>query len=78
MKIVLQHVRTQLFLRSLGNWTANLNEAHDFQHTQRAIEFTREHALTGVQLAVKFVESEFDEVFPLPPHAVVASRELRA
>ena len=66
MKILLQHVRTQLYLRSLGNWTANHLEAHDFQHSQRAFDFAREHGLGGVQLAVKFVEPEFDEVFPVP------------
>ena len=66
MKILLQHVRTQLYLRSLGNWTANHLEAHDFQHSQRAFDFAREHGLNGVQLAIKFVEPEFDEVFPVP------------
>ena len=66
MKILLQHVRTQLYLRSLGNWTANHLEAHDFHHSQRAFDFAREHGLNGVQLAVKFVEPEFDEVFPVP------------
>jgi len=67
MKMLLQHVRTQLYLRSLGNWTASPHEAHDFQHSQRAMDFAREHRLAGVQLAVKFVDSQFDEVFPIPP-----------
>jgi hypothetical protein len=66
MKILLQHTRTQLYVRSLGNWSANPHEAYDFQHSQRAIEFAREHGLTAVQIAIKFIESEFDEVFPLP------------
>lgn len=66
MKILLQHARTQLYVRSLGNWTANPLEAYDFQHSQRAINFAREHALSGVQIAVRFTDSQFDEVFPLP------------
>lgn len=66
MKILLQHARTQLYLRSLGNWTANPADAYDFQHSQRAIDFAREHGIGGVQIAVKFLESQFDEVFPLP------------
>ena len=66
MRILLQHTRTQLYVRSLGNWCANPHEAYDFQHSQRAVDFAREHALTAVQVAVKFIESEFDEVFPLP------------
>jgi len=66
MKILLQHVRTKLYVRSLGNWTMNPAEAYDFQHSQRAIDFARDHGLTSVQIAVKFVDSQFDEVFPLP------------
>lgn len=66
MKILLQHSRTQLYLRGVGDWTTNPSEAHDFQNSQRAIGFAREHRLTGVQIAVKFIDSRFDEVFPLP------------
>ncbi len=66
MKILLQHCRTRLYLRSLGNWTTNPQEARDFQHSQRAFDFARDHELTGVQIAIKFIDSQFDEVFPLP------------
>ncbi|MFO1512759.1 MAG: hypothetical protein U1F83_07580 [Verrucomicrobiota bacterium] len=65
MKILLQHTRTQLYLRSLGNWTANPLEGYDFQHSQRAIDFAHEHGIGGVQIAVKFLDSQYDEVFPL-------------
>jgi hypothetical protein len=74
MKIVLQHIRTQLYLRSLGNWTANPLEAHDFQHSQRAIDFAREHGLSGIQIAVKFIDSQFDEVFPLPASTAMPAK----
>ncbi len=66
MKILLQHTRTQLYLRGLGDWTANPQEAFDFQHSQKAIDFARENRLSGVQIAVKFVDSEVDEIVPLP------------
>ncbi|HMP83262.1 MAG TPA: hypothetical protein PKA41_11225 [Verrucomicrobiota bacterium] len=66
MRILLKHVRTQLYLRSLGNWTMNPFEAHDFQHSQRAADFARDNGLTGVQIAVKFLDSSTDEIFPLP------------
>ena len=66
MKILLQHTRTQLYFRGLGDWTANPFEAFDFQHSQKAIDFAREHCIPGVQIAVKFVDSQFDEIFPLP------------
>ena len=75
MKILLQHARTQLYVRSLGNWTACSQEAFDFQHSQRAIEFARQHGLTAVQIAVKFVDSEFDEVFPIPAPAVQPTQQ---
>lgn len=66
MRILLQHVRTQLFLKSLGNWTANPYEAFDFDHSQRAIEFAEQNQLNGVQILVKFIDSQFDEAVPLP------------
>lgn len=66
MKILLQHARTQLYLRRLGDWTENPQEAFDFQHSQRAIDFARDHKLSGVQIAVNFVDCECDEVVPLP------------
>ena len=72
MRILLQHARTQLYVRSLGNWSANPQEAYDFQHSQRAVDFAREHGLTAVQIAIKFIDSEFDEVFPLPAVATAA------
>ncbi len=77
MKILLQHCRTRLYLRGLGNWTTNPQEALDFQHSQRAIDFARQHELTGVQIAVKFVDNQFDEVFPLPPLAPGAETQAR-
>ena len=78
MKILLQHVRTQLYVRSLGNWTASPLEAYDFQHSQRAIDFARDHGLTAVQIAVKFIDVQFDEVFPLPAAATTATQQARA
>ena len=67
MRILLQHSRTQLYLRGLDDWTPDPTQAYDFGHSQRAIDFAREHYLSGLQIAVKFIDSEFDEVFPLPP-----------
>jgi hypothetical protein len=78
MKILLQHVRTQLYVRSLGNWTPNPLDAYDFQHSQLAIDFARDHGLTAVQIAVKFVDAQFDEVFPLPAAAAAAAQPARA
>ena len=66
MRILLQHVRTRLYLRNLGYWTANPFESLDFEYSQKAIEFAREHNISDVQIAVTFADSQFDEVVPLP------------
>jgi aryl-alcohol dehydrogenase-like predicted oxidoreductase len=75
MRILLKHTRTQLYLRSLGNWTMNPFEAHDFQHSQRAADFARENGLSGVQIAVKFLDSPNDEVFPLPAASSISAQQ---
>ena len=33
---------------------------------QRAIDFAREHSITGVEIAVKFTDSDFEETFAIP------------
>ena len=65
MKILLQHARTRLYFRGLGDWTANPFDAFDFQHSRRATDFAHENGLSGVQIAVRFFDSASDEVFPL-------------
>jgi len=65
MKILLQHARTRLYLRGLGDWTANPSEAFDFQHSRRATDFACQNGLSGVQIAIRFFDSQSDEVFPL-------------
>jgi hypothetical protein len=65
MKILLQHARTQLYFRGLGDWTANPFEAFDFQHSKRATDFAHQNGLSGVQIAVRFFDSPSEEVFPL-------------
>lgn len=66
MKILLQQTRTQMFLKTVDAWTANPYEALDFEHSQRAIEFAHEHHMNGVQIVVKFIDGQFDQVVPIP------------
>ena len=77
MRILLQHARTRLYLRGLGDWTANPQDGFDFQHSQKAVDFAHQHALTGVQIAVKFIDSQFDEIFPLAAVAAMAAQQPR-
>ena len=67
MKILLQHARTGLYLCESGDWTRDPEDAFDFEHTQRVIDHVRQIGLGGVHITVKFTDSEFDEVFPIPP-----------
>ena len=77
MRILLQHTRTGLYLKGLGNWTANPYDAFDFQHSQRAIDFARQHRLVGVQIAVRFIDSDYDEIAQLPPMATATEPAYR-
>ena len=74
MRILLQHFRTQLYLRSLGSWTAEPLEAFDFRHSRRAIDFARTHALPGVQIVTSLDDRDQDQVLPLPAHAAARTR----
>jgi hypothetical protein len=76
MKILLQHAVTLQFFRNGGDWTSNPDEAFDFEHSQRAIDFSRLYNLTDTQIAVKFIDSEFDTTFPMPEAQAIAN-ELR-
>jgi len=67
MRILLQHVSTQLYLLNPGVWTANPLEARDFVQAQLAIDFAREQHIDSVQIAVTFADPHFDEVVALPP-----------
>jgi hypothetical protein len=67
MRILLQHARTRLYLKGLGDWIANPFEALDFQQSQRAIDFALKHHLSGVQIALKSPDCDADEIVPLPP-----------
>lgn len=53
-------------------------DGHDFQHSQRAIDFARDHSMNGVQIAVKFIDGQFDETFPLPAPESAAPPQVRA
>jgi hypothetical protein len=66
MKIVLQHNRTLQYLRADKTWTCCDSEAHAFLHSQRAIDFAREHSLRDVFVTVKFLGGDPDVSVPIP------------
>lgn len=75
MRTLLQHTRTGLYFRGLGDWTADPYVAFDFQHSQKAIDYACKHGVIGVQIAVPFVNSECDEMVQLPTSAPNSAAE---
>ena len=66
MKILLQNIQTKLYFSLLGVWTDKPNLAYDFRHSARALDFARANELTEVQLVVRFEDSQWDNIVPVP------------
>ena len=66
MKILLQNARTKLYFSLLGVWTDKTSLAYDFRHSARALDFARANELTEVQLVVRFEDSQWDNIVPVP------------
>jgi len=66
MRILLQNRQTKLYVCRKENWTASAHLAHDFGHSQQALDFVRSQNLKDVQLVVKFEDPQWDEIVPLP------------
>ncbi len=65
MRIVLQDVRSGLYLGEAGLWTADLRDAWDFKSSNRAIRFVEQHRYNGLRVLVAFVEAAFIDMVPL-------------
>jgi len=66
MKILLQHKESLRYLRTVETWTKDESDAHNFLHSQRAIDFAHEHQLKDVYVTVKFLGREPEVAIPLP------------
>ena len=76
MKILLQHRRTLKYLQAVGAWTGNHFEAHNFLHSQKAIDFAHHHDVEDVYVAVKFPGGDPDVVAPVPEKPLHVARAL--
>jgi hypothetical protein len=65
MKILLQNVLNRLYYRRPGVWTADVEAAHDFEHSQTVFEFVDRQNMHDVQLVVKVDCPARMEVVPL-------------
>jgi hypothetical protein len=78
MKILLQNVHTKLYYCLLDIWTPHAVAAFNFRHSIQALEFVRKQKLRDVQLVVKFEDSQWDEIVPLPMIVATLSPQVRA
>jgi hypothetical protein len=67
MKILLQNRETLHYLRTVDSWTRDQAEAHNFLHSQKAIDFAHEYSLDDVYVTVKFPGGDPEVAVPLPP-----------
>lgn len=77
MRILIQNVKTRMYYSLLDIWTRNPQHAYDFRHSDYAFDFARRNELRDVQLVVKFIDAEWDQVVPLPvPAGQLSARPL--
>ncbi|HWF20143.1 MAG TPA: hypothetical protein VG754_12810 [Verrucomicrobiae bacterium] len=65
MKVIIQSIATRTYLKSLKQWTSELDEAKNFGYFERAAHFVRKQNLREVQFAVPLPESDEVIVFPV-------------
>ena len=66
MKILLQNSRSKLYFCLLDTWVSDPRAAFDFRHSHKAMDFVNRQELKDVQLVIKFEDSHWDEIVPLP------------
>ncbi len=60
MKILLQHVGSGLFYKSLDTWVQDENEARNFSTALSAIEFCEQQGISGAQIILRPGSAEED------------------
>jgi len=73
MKILLQHKRTLQYVQTVDAWTRHESNAHDFSHSQGAIDFAHHYNLTDVYVTVKFPDGDWSSV-PVPMKPLLPPR----
>ncbi len=66
MRILLQNVHTKLYYCLMDSWTANPVAAFNFRQAMQVLDFVRNQNLRDVQLVIKFEDTQWDEIVPLP------------
>ena len=68
VKVLLQNLKTKLFFKEPGNWTADVEIARDFPNSLNAINFCNANGLKEVQVLLKFKQERYDVALPLLHH----------
>jgi hypothetical protein len=76
MKILLQHKRTLQYVQTADAWTKSDGQAHNFLHSQNAIDFAHEHNMSDVYVTVKFLGGDPDVSVPVPHWIVQPQAQL--
>lgn len=64
MKALLQQSETGLFFKSLGEWTPDPEEAHDFKSSVTARSYCQSQGILNAQIVLKFSLDKYDIVMP--------------
>lgn len=69
MRVVIQQIVTNLYLKERNCWTPELSEAINFGFLEKAASFALEQQITDAQLVIAFMETGQTYVFPVyrPP-----------
>jgi hypothetical protein len=73
MNVLLQQVKSELYLKLPDDWVPNVAEGYNFSTSQRAIHYARQHRLSGVQVVVAFIDHAFVDMVALSAGPELAS-----
>ena len=69
MRVVLQNTDSSLYLSNVG-WVSSFKEALDFQRLQEAVEYTRKHNLSDVQVIIALERKGGVQFVPVQIHSL--------
>ncbi len=67
MKVLLQDIKTGLYLQGVSGWTTDPNAALDFETTSRAFQFWRDNDLLDVRLVLRYKGGQYETVLDVLP-----------
>jgi hypothetical protein len=64
MKVVLQNMKTRLFVEESGTWISKIDRARGFINSGEAIDYAFQHKLTNVEVILWFPEQNYSLTIP--------------